>query len=262
MGKDRPRRPAFLVTHGSFNPVHRQHVEMMVAARAALEEAGFSVQRGIMGITPQWHVQRKGAEAVTDSHRLAALQLACDAICGAEQTGPPGWLMPDARGVEYGSGHQFAKALTPELVALAPGAAVFKVIGADTAVRYPTEMCKLPTVVVCRQGSTEALHRVIKERGLARRDLLLTDELPGEECSSTKLRRAINSLDVPAVQGCCIDVVADYLLAHQQDLYATKPVVRGSAGDRGDPASGGQRSSEATTSERRSGRWGQPRGES
>ena len=32
------RVPAFLVTHGSFNPVHRHHIEMMVRARQRLEE--------------------------------------------------------------------------------------------------------------------------------------------------------------------------------------------------------------------------------
>jgi len=212
------RRPAFLVMHGSFNPVHRQHLEMMVSARRALEAAGFDVQQGILGITPLRRLLRKGAEPVTDAHRLAALQLACDATC--EVVGPPGWLMPEGRGVKCGSGSQFVKMLLAELTARAPGAVLFKLVGADTAVRYPGEL-SAPTVVVCRQGSTADVHRIIQERGLvSRRDLFLTDELPGEECSSTKLREALTRQDVAAIRAMCFDVVADYLLANREDLYA------------------------------------------
>merc|ERR1711933_522028 len=53
-----------------------------------------------------------------------------------------------------------------------------------------------------------------------------TDELPGEECSSTKLREALEHEDVAAVRGLCFDVVADYLLAHREALYAEPALER------------------------------------
>lgn len=204
---------------------------MVVSARNALESAGFSVQRGILGITPLKRLLKKGAEPVSDAHRLAALQLACDAMC--EVDGPAGWLVPDGRGMEYGSGSQFVRGLHAELTAEAPGAVLFKLIGADTAVRYPNELLT-PTVVVCRQGSTPELHRVIEERRLAGRpDLILTDELPGEECSSTKLREALSRQDAAAVRSMCFDPVAEYLLANRGRLYVTVEQMEGQASWRG-----------------------------
>merc|ERR1719162_885959 len=152
---------------------------MMVHARQRLEGAGFDVVRGILGITNSRRLAQKGAEAVTDEHRLAALQLGCDGISG-------GWLVPDARGVNSGSGGQYVRDLAPELLAEEPNATIFKVVGADTAVRYKSEL-KGPTVVVCREGSTAALRAAIKDGGHGRNgDLFLVEELPGEECSSTK----------------------------------------------------------------------------
>ena len=39
-------KPVLLVTHGSFNPVHAGHVQMMVRAREALEALGRRVVGG------------------------------------------------------------------------------------------------------------------------------------------------------------------------------------------------------------------------
>ena len=100
------RYPAVIVVHASFNPVHRQHIEMVIEARDRLEKAGYCVSKGILAITNQSRLVQKGVEAITDAHRLAALKYACDGI---------DWLVPEPRGVEYGSGRQLAEGLAGEL---------------------------------------------------------------------------------------------------------------------------------------------------
>jgi len=160
----------------------------------------------------------EGAEPVTDAHQLTALRLGCEAM-----PGPSGWLVPDGRGVDYGSGTQLIQALLPALLAEAPGSVVFRVIGADVAVRYHWELTG-PTVVVCCQGSTDALRRAVGSSSRSRRgELFLVCELPGEECSSTKLRGALQREDWDAVRRMCPGPVAEYLLAHRADLYGADP---------------------------------------
>ena len=46
-------KAAIIVCHGSFNPVHHHHIEMMVAAKTRLENEGFTVVKGLMGVTSQ-----------------------------------------------------------------------------------------------------------------------------------------------------------------------------------------------------------------
>eukprot|EP00927_Polykrikos_kofoidii_P073791 TRINITY_DN69816_c0_g1_i1.p1 TRINITY_DN69816_c0_g1~~TRINITY_DN69816_c0_g1_i1.p1 ORF type:complete len:507 (-),score=65.23 TRINITY_DN69816_c0_g1_i1:212-1669(-) len=206
--------PTFLVCHGSFNPVHRQHLEMMVQARQQLQAAGFAVVRGIMAITPSKRLKQKGVPSVLDKHRLAALQLGCDAV-GQD------WLVSEARGVEFGSGHRLVQGLSSELLAEVPNARIFKLVGSDTAVRYPNELKKGPTVVVCREGSTETLRKKIQILDLRfnQNDFFVVSQLPGEECSSTKLRELLLAGDVQAVQRMCPEPVAEYLLAQRDVLY-------------------------------------------
>ena len=181
---------------------------------------------GIIGITPRRQLLKKGAEPVTDSQRMAALQLACGAVNDEAGTGLPGWLVPEIRGTRCWSGSQFARALRTELMEEAPDAMIFKVIGSDTAVRYPRELLD-STVVVCRHESTEALRWTIKERRLEQRhDLLLVDELPGEECSSTKVRKALESDDVTMVRNSCSNPVAEYLLSYHATCRNTPPKTR------------------------------------
>lgn len=222
-------QPAFLVMHGSFNPVHRHHLEMMVHARQHLEAAGFRVLRGILAITDSSRLTQKGVEPISDEHRLAALQLGCNSM-----PGPPGWLVPEERGVNYGSGNQLVHGLRPELLTEAPGAAIFKVLGADTAVQYKSEL-REAAVVVCRLGSTVALRKAIKNScGMRRRDLILVEELPGDECSSTKLREALRLEDAKAVRRMCPELVAEYLLTHRMTLYSTDSCAEGNPGNGND----------------------------
>ena len=43
---------AFIVCHGSFNPVTRNHVALMMRARASLEAAGYRVVLGVLAQPP------------------------------------------------------------------------------------------------------------------------------------------------------------------------------------------------------------------
>jgi len=207
-------RPAFLLCHGSFNPVHRHHFEMMVAARACLEKAGFRVVRGLLAITHGRRMAHKGVAAVSDVHRLAALRRGCEAV-GA------GWLAPEPRGVEYGSGGRLAQGLRSELLAEEPGAVIFKLVGADTALRYTNELRGGPTVVIGREGCAQELLEAARdaEKQMRAGELFVVDELSGEECSSTKLRAALAHGDGEAVRRMCPEAVAEYLLAHKDVLY-------------------------------------------
>jgi len=198
---------------------------MMVHARQHLESKGFEVVRGFMAITPTERMLRKGAEAVTEHHRLLALQIGCDALPETR-----GWLVPEPRGVHFGSGGQLIKGLSAELYREEPDATIFKVIGADTAVRYKSEL-KGPTVVVCRDGSTAALRAAIKDGGHGRNgDLFLVEELPGEECSSTKIRNALRLQDESVIRRLCPEPVAEYLLAHREELYGGGDTSQAAAG--------------------------------
>ena len=49
-------RPVILVTHGSMNPVHLGHINMMVRAKEELEAQGFTVVKAYMGITRASHI--------------------------------------------------------------------------------------------------------------------------------------------------------------------------------------------------------------
>mmetsp|Transcript_110705 Transcript_110705/g.202938 ORF Transcript_110705/g.202938 Transcript_110705/m.202938 type:complete len:576 (-) Transcript_110705:103-1830(-) len=206
---------AFILNHGSFNPVHRQHLEMMVRARECLQDSGYTVVRGILAITPRRRLISKGAAAVLDHHRLAALQLGCDAM---PETA--GWLTAEARGRDCGSGKQLVRMLEPELLQEFPGATLFKVIGADVAARYPAELAG-PTIVVCRAGSTEEVRRLTSQKGRKRTDLFVIDELSGEECSSTKLRAALEADDLPGIERLCPAGVAKYLMENRDTLYSS-----------------------------------------
>ena len=53
---------AILLNHGSFNPVHAHHVEMMQAAKVKLEDSGYLVKKGLMAITPRDIVAHKDAK--------------------------------------------------------------------------------------------------------------------------------------------------------------------------------------------------------
>ena len=216
------QHPAFLLCHGSFNPVHRHHVEIMVRARLKLEVAGYHVVAGVLAPCHRAHLRWKGVEALTDEHRFAALRLACAAAAG-----PAGWLRCDTRGIDYGSAHAMVRRLLkPEFQREHPQVVGFDVMGADVVAKYCCYKHALwyPCVIVGRAGSTDEVLRGLEEAGgraeaEGRTLFLLEEELPGA-LSSTRLREALCDGDASSVSDLCSTGAAEYLLAQKIGLYA------------------------------------------
>ena len=68
-----PKPAAFLVFHGSFNPLHLGHVETMRQARLTLEAEGYHVIRGVVAMADTEYVKRKKDPCLKDVHRIQAL---------------------------------------------------------------------------------------------------------------------------------------------------------------------------------------------
>jgi len=115
-----------IVSHGSFNPVHLGHLEMMIRARQALTAAGHEVCGGIFAITSTQHIERKGAHALSNALRLALLRRAC-ADGGCE------WLRA-ADGSASHSADRFMKQLN-----FGAGILGVSVQGSDVQLRCPHE---------------------------------------------------------------------------------------------------------------------------
>lgn len=217
--------PALVVCHGSFNPVHRSHVAIMVQARRQLEAAGFLVLAGVMAPTNREYLVWKGVEALSDERRFEALRLAC-----RHAEGPEGWLRLDERGQEYGSGRRMiSELLEPEVRREHPGAMVFNVLGSDVVARYQYQP-RSPSVIVSRAGSAEAasILKASEASGDCWARTFFVEELPGD-LSSTRVREALAEGDANAVLEMCPPEAARYLLAHRTSLYE----VQGQAADEG-----------------------------
>ena len=215
---------AFLVCHGSFNPVHKDHFAMMISARRALESAGYRVINSILAPTDRTHIERKGIEVMDDAHRFEALRLACQ----EHNEDADGQFTFDIRGVRYGSGYaMIRRLLQPEYLRTRPEAWGFDVKGADVVAKYQTyeQEVRYPCVIVGRAGFTENVVTRIERarRGMSEESwcFVVAAELEGE-VSSTRLREALLQRDETAVRGMCSDRVAQYLMQLGEDLFKEK----------------------------------------
>lgn len=221
---DPSKKRAYLLSHGSFNPVHRHHVEMMVLARKRLEDAGYSVVAGVLAPTCREHISWKGIPAMGDEFRLVALRMACS-TAGR----PLGWLRCDPRGVNYGSVHKMMKQLLDaEFSAEFPGVVGFEVKGADVVARYGTYDYDMwyPCVIVGRAGDTDIVRDGLARAGFcndtAQSLFFIEAELAGV-LSSTKLREALARDMEDEVYKMCPKTVAEYLYAHRLALFEDDP---------------------------------------
>eukprot|EP00931_Biecheleriopsis_adriatica_P064457 TRINITY_DN39231_c0_g1_i1.p1 TRINITY_DN39231_c0_g1~~TRINITY_DN39231_c0_g1_i1.p1 ORF type:complete len:630 (+),score=150.47 TRINITY_DN39231_c0_g1_i1:59-1948(+) len=205
---------AFLLNHGSFNPVHKHHMDMMIQSKKRLEQAGYKVVGGSMAImNPEFIRRKKEAEPMTEEHRMVALRLACETT-----QGPFGWLKPDSRGVDFPSaGRMIQKLFESEL----PGVLVFSVVGADTVVKLCKNGSKFnqPMVVVGRAGSNNKVVRETAENSeAAGYQVFYVDELPGV-VSSARAREALLADDEKTLRALVPEKAADYLWGNRMDLY-------------------------------------------
>ena len=219
--------PVFLVCHGSFNPVHRHHVEIMAKARVLLEGVGYRVIAGVFAPTHHTHLAWKRVTIIADEHRFSTLQLAC----AEPGDGPSGWLRCDVRGVDYRSDHHMIQELLqPEMREEFPGIVGVPVKGADAARGCNSEWYNIqhPCVVVSRAGATSnfmeelaAVEGVPSASGV----FIIHEELHGD-ISSTRVREALSKSDDATVRALCFTSVAEYLCAHRDALFVSTRVKR------------------------------------
>ena len=211
--------PAFLIVHGSFNPVHRQHIDMMIRAKERLEEAGYDVVRGVMAMTSREYLQRKtsgighgGAAAMKDRHRIAMLHLACSHLP---------WLTVNTSHPRFTSASNMRWQLRAEFEEEAKDATIFEVVGADTIRRYGA--VRFDSIVIERAGSCWAHLRqsILASPHYPDMNIFFVRllEETAVECSGPNVRKALQTGNVEMVHTLCSQSVAEYLLRHSSDLY-------------------------------------------
>eukprot|EP00931_Biecheleriopsis_adriatica_P073089 TRINITY_DN47447_c0_g1_i1.p1 TRINITY_DN47447_c0_g1~~TRINITY_DN47447_c0_g1_i1.p1 ORF type:complete len:652 (+),score=71.61 TRINITY_DN47447_c0_g1_i1:35-1990(+) len=212
-----------LLAHGSFNPVHRHHIEMIVAAKAAAEQAGFVVVKVVLACTAQEYLEHKNVDRVLQSTRMQALEAAIR---------PYNWLEVDARGGNYASGSSMLhQVLLPELRGINGGVVGFNVIGADAA--GEPRKHSLPCIYVDRGSACSLKDKILevnRERDVPHLHVLA---LSGEEVSSTAVRRMLHARQQSAVSELCGSAVAEILWqALETDRLWEKPRSKWACGRR------------------------------
>ena len=213
-------KPVLLVTHGSFNPVHAGHVQMMVRAREALEALGRRVVGGEMAITNQRRIEGKGSAAMGDEMRLALLRLALEPHAS--------WLTAADGTAQHSAGRVIAEHQARYDAAHGEAVEAWSVEGSDIMIRYPPK-AKRPgaaRVVVAREGEEAAAAAALRRAGyvMGRDALLLGATAEAGGISSTAARRALAHADAGALRRCCGDAVAARLLAlPAAQVYAWRP---------------------------------------
>ena len=205
--------PAIIICHGSFNPVHKHHLKMMETAKHCLEANGFEVKYGIMAITAQGALHRKCKKTLSNDDRMKLINQACkEPDQGYE------WIHAEGRGVRFNSGTAFAKYIRSQDQHSSSGVTVFKVIGADNAIKYDHDI-KDPTMVIGRSGYTEqllVLEETLRTTSVDRRtsDLYFCHDVLKDEISSTKLRIALDKGDITAIYEGCPSPNVSFLTRH------------------------------------------------
>ena len=159
-------KPVWLVTHGSFNPVHAGHVQMMVRAREALEAACRRVVGGEMAITNQRRIEGKGSAAMGDEMRLALLRLALQQHAS--------WLSAADGTQQHSAARVIAAHQARYDAAHGEPVEAWIVEGSDIVIRYPPKAKGAARVVVARDGEEAAAAAALRRAGyLMGRDALL-----------------------------------------------------------------------------------------
>eukprot|EP00928_Gymnodinium_smaydae_P089733 TRINITY_DN73644_c0_g1_i1.p1 TRINITY_DN73644_c0_g1~~TRINITY_DN73644_c0_g1_i1.p1 ORF type:complete len:242 (+),score=44.35 TRINITY_DN73644_c0_g1_i1:50-727(+) len=190
-----------LVNHGSFNPVHCGHIEMMVQAKAAVEAVGYVVLKAVLAPTSAEWIEYKGAQALDPTTREGALRAAVKPHNS--------WLEVDMRGTQVASGGVMLRSLIlPELEPKHGAVVGFSIRGADLG---PPKKFGTPTVCIDRGPGTGLKEKIAEincdSEGLPRH--IYVPPL-GEE-SSTKVRTALLNGRLAEIESLCGSDVAAYL---------------------------------------------------
>ena len=224
--QNNPPRYCCLVLHGSFNPVHNGHIEMLKIARERLFEHGWVVVRAYLAPTSGSHILQKSLQCIADEHRLAMLEKAT----AIEEMRD--WVFVYPKGVDFTNGHVLVRTqLVPLAKMQEPQVDVgFSLIGADVALnrrayiqeQSPDGCHPQAAVVIGRGGSEdEDVKAALADAGNLENRVFFFDARSCVDVSSTAVRNALANGDLRTLWTMCPKTVADYLQEHQKTLYAS-----------------------------------------
>lgn len=208
-----------LVTHGSFNPVHLGHLDLMTRAKQRLEGSGFVVDAGVLAITRDEHIAKKCATRVIgEAMRLELLALAFS------QDQAHGWLSHcGGEGVDHWSAQKYAACKTFQQ--RHGGSGVALVEGSDVFLKYRNgnrqKLAKGQQLLVAvREGEeekTEALRRKLTPKLPVGASIEILPPADAKAFSSTNVREMLEveraEKNKAAVERSCGKAVAEALHA-------------------------------------------------
>lgn len=218
-------RPAVLVTSGAYNPVHRNHLLYLDAARAFLERpAPAGAVRGPDGAGPgaplrvvggyisplsdRMVARRRGA-AIPRAHRATMLRLA---------TAESDWMM--VIGAKLSGVRLFRAIAEQAAAALGQPVAVIAVCGTDGYAASDGFLPRdIPLACVRRPGDDGAWKALWKQAAPQRRLYLIEDNHQPQTRSATQIRTWLQQGDLPQLEESLHPAVLRYLLKHPE-LYA------------------------------------------
>eukprot|EP00971_Amphidinium_carterae_P325227 6455405-Amphidinium_carterae.1 len=201
----RKTRPVILIAHGSFNPAHIGHIQMMQKARSRLIREGYQVQIGVLAIANRTWIWGKNAPALADILRIEVINRSAAAHGCAD------WLRADANGIHHNSHWQ----MMPGYLEQHPGATIVGVWGSDyCAGAFPAGA----GVCVYRRGfagpreDPDSMQFSIEE-----------DE--DHSHSSTKLRKAILSNSREQIARIMGPSLVDFVLSWGVPVWHTRSIL-------------------------------------
>ena len=204
--------PVILVSHGSFNPIHRGHVRMFERTKALLEEQGHTVVGCEMAITNTRRMHYKGCDAMKDAVRLKLIGSAASQLRGID-------------GTKYHSVGQYIDGERQRMRRQYDGATAVSVEGSDFLLRYAPKNSKFMRLIVAREGefeqATAAFRKAHGQCGLT--GAVLPPEAEHAAFSSTAARKALEERNERELARICGEGVAKELLCmRKSDVYVPR----------------------------------------